>query len=123
MGTDNTLRGIPGKDEEQSSEIRAILPHQSVVNSCEGIMNVNNQARIIIKLSFFISVVTKCIWHIFAHIKKIFLQLHFDCSQKVQKSSSRQQTLNFVVIKQARELQTGFPATSTPTTKMKATLY
>lgn len=43
MGTDNTLRGIPGKDEEQSSEIRAILPHQSVVNSCEGIMNVNNQ--------------------------------------------------------------------------------
>lgn len=43
MGTDNTLRGIPGKDEEQSSEIRAILPHQSVVNSWEGKINVNNQ--------------------------------------------------------------------------------
>lgn len=43
MGTDNTLRGIPGKDEEQSREIRAILPHQFVVNPYEGIIHVNNQ--------------------------------------------------------------------------------
>lgn len=37
MGTDNTLRGIPGKDVEQANEIRAILLHQSSAKSYEWI--------------------------------------------------------------------------------------
>lgn len=35
MGTDSTLRGIPGKELEQSNEIRAILLHQSGAITCE----------------------------------------------------------------------------------------
>lgn len=79
MGTDNTLRGIPGKDEEQSSEIRAILPHQSVVNSCEDMINVNNQEGLLLLLAIYYRLVKK---YMCLFCTGWFLQLHFNCSKK-----------------------------------------